>query len=109
MLIEYYLVGYPPNPNSGYPPQGYPNPNNNNRNSYPGYNAGGYPPQNYGGGFPEPQHFPGGYAPHADNLGTPFAAHQGAFQNQPQPYPPTNTGYPPQQGGYPPSNNYPPY
>lgn len=102
-MINCVFIGYPPNA-SGYPPQNYPN-NSSNRNSYPGYNA--YPPQNYSGGFPEPQHFSGGYVPHSDNIGTPFAAHQGAFPNQP--YPPAhNTGYPPQQGGYPP-NNYPPY
>ncbi|CEP19783.1 hypothetical protein [Parasitella parasitica] len=105
--------GHPPSTsNGGYPPNhGYPPPqqNNNagNRNSYPGYTSSPYPPQQQQLGFPEPQQLAGGYIPHSGGgLGTPFAAHQGAF-----PPTPNNNGYPPQQqqqqqhqgGGYPPS------
>ncbi|KAI9485864.1 MAG: C2 domain-containing protein [Benjaminiella poitrasii] len=93
-------AGYPPNNSTGgYPPQNVAG----NRNSYPNYssNNNSFPQPHL---FPEPQQFTGGFAPHSDHLGTPFAAHQGA-------YPPSNNqSYPPSaSSNYPPSSGYPPY
>ncbi|CAO3621853.1 unnamed protein product [Mucor hiemalis] len=110
--------GYPvQHNNSIYPPSS----GGNNRNSFPGYSntSSPYPQPQHFGGFPEPQQFGSGYIPHADPLGTPFAAHQGSFHT-PQHntgYPPNNNypphqpqqGYPPNNGGYPPQHGYPPY
>ncbi|KAI8365160.1 hypothetical protein BD560DRAFT_162207 [Blakeslea trispora] len=99
----------------GYPSHngGYAHHNNvpGNRNSFPIYNnSSPYPPSQQYGGFPEPQQFTGGYTPHADTLGTPFAAHQGGYLPNPSSsgYPPSNSPYPPYQQGHPPSG-YPPY
>lgn len=115
--------GYPPQHGGGYPPAS--GGNNNNRNSFPGYSntSSPYPQPQHFSGFPEPQQFSGGYVPHADPLGTPFAAHQGSFHTPLQHnagYPPNNNypphqpqqqGYPPNGGGgYPPQQHgYPPY
>ncbi|KAG2203033.1 hypothetical protein INT47_013249 [Mucor saturninus] len=97
---------YNPRPNNYGGGGGYPQTNPNpNRNSFPSnYGASPYPQHSGGGGFPEPQQFAGGYNPHADPLGTPFAAHQGSFNTGP-PQPQYGT---PQHSGYPPNQNYPP-